>query len=162
MLFRSADNVFFRYTVDSAERLLSPTTLDGFPSSRPSRTQFGTLSETHIFSPSLLNTFRFSYSRTKLASVNPTNEGPEFAFVPGQGLGSMNPGSGITAIGNGTHASTTIQNVFTWSDDLIYTRGSHSFKMGALINRFQPWLLTGTNVRGTFRFADLNNFLQAR
>ncbi|HUQ95450.1 MAG TPA: TonB-dependent receptor, partial [Bryobacteraceae bacterium] len=159
--FSGDDSLFVRYTVDSAERLLAPG-IDGFPSTRPSRSQFGTISETHIFSPALLNTFRYSYSRTKLASENPTTEGPQYAFVPGQGLGSINPGSGISAIGNGTNASTTIQNVFTWSDDVNYARGSHSLKFGSLINRFQPWLLTGTNVRGVIRFANLQAFLNGQ
>ncbi len=156
--FSSDDSLFVRYTADSAERLLAPG-LDGFASTRPSRSQFGTISETHIFSPAVLNTFRYSYSRTKLASENPTSEGAQYAFVPGQGLGSINPGSGISPIGNGTDASTTIQNVFTWSDDLYYARGAHSFKFGTLINRFQPWLKTGTNVRATIRFANLQAFL---
>jgi hypothetical protein len=46
------------------------------------------------------------------------------------------------------------------SDDLFYTQGPHSFKFGTLINRFQPWLLTGTNVRGVIRFANSQSFLQ--
>lgn len=159
--FSAKATMFVRYTIDSTTQSQTQS-YPQFHSTRGSRNQYSTLSENHVFSASLLNTARFSYSRTAisdLAAPGPT--GPEFSLVPGQIIGTISIG-GITALGPDTSAPTDFrQNIFTWSDDLFYTRGRHSLKFGALINRYQLYMkAVGTNFRGTVNFANPANFLQ--
>ena len=53
-----------------------------------------TLSENHIFSTSLLNTVRFSFSRFNAVLLSPATgnngeTGPQYSFVPGQPMGQI-------------------------------------------------------------------------
>ena len=120
----SNDTFFTRYTVDQSAQT-SVLNLPAFSQSFTSRGQFLTLSENHIFSTSLLNTARFSFSRTNLIQPIPT--GPSCSsciFVPGQSMGGITV-AGLTAIGTGgTPPNQYLQNVFTWSDDLDLYQGA--------------------------------------
>ena len=79
-----ADTLFIRYTIDGAVRGL-PTLYPQFSSDQKSRSQWLTIEEKRILSPTLLNTARFSYSRVKLGqSVVSEGVAPELAFVHGQ------------------------------------------------------------------------------
>ena len=63
--FSANDTGFIRYTADSTNQVrVRP--FPQFVTPRESRSQFATLSESHVFSPSVLNTFRYSFSRTVL------------------------------------------------------------------------------------------------
>ena len=79
--FSASDTFFTRYTVDNATQ----TQTGGFPQFTTvpqSRNQFLTLSENHVFSASLLNTARFSFSRTNLSQTDPPS-GIPVSFVTG-------------------------------------------------------------------------------
>ncbi len=155
------DSMFGRYTIQDSE-LIVPTNIPKFADDRTSRDQFATLSESHIFSPALLNTFRFSYSRTNDVGNNAFEpSGTELASVPALGMGTISIG-GLTGIGpSNVNPLVAKQNVFSWNDDMFYTRGRHSLKFGMATNHYQQYSLTGTAVRGQIIFADLASFLQA-
>jgi len=161
----SIDTAFARYTVDDTV-LISPISYPQFPRSRGSRNQYLTLSENHIFSASLLNTFRGSFSRTTIAQAeteaDPTQFfGPQFAFLPGQETGNLNVAGLTSAWGpsSGVPQFQT-QNIFTWSDDVFYTKGRHALKFGTLINHFQDSTIsTSARLRGMITFANLTQFL---
>jgi outer membrane receptor protein involved in Fe transport len=158
--FSANDTIFGRHTVDNTDQI-RPLAFPQFSVIGGSRSQFATLSENHVFSPSLLNTIRFSYSRTNVHTTSPSGLiGPQFSFVPGLDSGTINIG-GVTTLGpNATSPSLYKQNIFTWSDDLFYTRGRHSLKFGTLINRYQQYILaSGANYRGTVTFASISSFL---
>ncbi|MBI2815587.1 MAG: TonB-dependent receptor [Acidobacteria bacterium] len=155
-----SDSWFVRYTATDGERL-STTNFPQFSIARSSRAQFTTLAEHHVFSPTLLNTFRFSYSRFA-RGVTSTTEliGPQYSFVPGQDMGPISI-SGITTLGpSNTAPIFQRQNIFSWSDDLFYTRGQHAFKFGTLINRYQQFVTNGSGSKGGITFANLTTFLQ--
>jgi hypothetical protein len=166
--FSSNDNLFGRYTIDDTERL-SPVTGQTYPQATTSwlsRNQYATLSESHIFSSALLNTARFSFSRTgpRLASYT-TVAGPQYGFVadplnnPDQEMGVLSIG-GITTMGPTTQGPNwLLQNIFTWSDDLFYTRGKHTLKFGTLINRFQQYDWSKDTYRGSATFGNVGSFL---
>jgi hypothetical protein len=165
--FGADDSLFVRYTISASDQT-NPVTYPGVVQLRNSRNQWATLSENHIFSSSLLNTARFSFSRTRPFATNPDIlTGPQYAFVPGKPMGTISIG-GITGGNTGayglsaTNPSIKKQNIFTWSDDLFYTRGRHSLKFGTLINRFQTYLLGSNNSRGVLTFANLAGFLTAQ
>ena len=160
--FSTEDTLFGRYTVQDSQQT-TPLEYPQFKTLTGSRGQFSTLSENHIFSPTLLNTFRFSYSRTRIRQLSPSGiSGPQFSFVPGEELGQITIG-GVSSIGANNRAPTEFkQNIFTWSDDLFYTRGRHSLKFGALFNRFQQFMFASLNNRGSASFANIASFLQAQ
>ena len=158
-IFSSEDSFFVRYTAEDAQ-LTDPQPYPQFRNLRSSRNQFITLSETRILSPTLLNTARVSFSRSAPAVDSPSGIiGPQYSFVPGKEFGSISIG-GITSLGSvATSPSKQKQNIFTYSDDLFYSRGRHSVKLGTLVNHYQQYLLTQTNSRGAVSFTDLRSFL---
>ena len=157
------DTLFGRYTVDDGQQVTPTQGNAAFALSSRSRAQFTTLSENHVFSPTVINTFRFSFSRTKIAldSIQPPT-GPEFSLMPGEPLGYITVG-GIMDLGADRNIPILHkQNVFTWSDDLFATRGRHLLKMGTLVNRYQQYLETNSYLRGGVGFANLPDFLRAQ
>ena len=155
----SGDSFFGRYTIDDAGKVGS-IEYPQWREPRRSRSQFGTLSETHIFSPSVLSTFRFSYSRTLVDQATGSGViGPQFSFVEGQEL-SQFAVAGLTSF-SGDNASPSLgkQNIFTWSDDVFYSKGNHSIKFGTLINRFQQYMKISLQTRGQITFASIRDLL---
>ena len=132
-------------------------TLQGRPDSFPavhntlaSRSQYLTLSENHIFSPALINTFRASYSRTVFVtdSVSSGNT----PFLTGRTAGSMDVG-GVTTNTYGPQSTTGYvkQNIITWSDDIFWTKGKHALKVGTLINRYGQGIQHNFDTNGGIR-----------
>ena len=156
----AVDTAFARFTVDDTAQV-RPLGFPGFITDRYSKNQYLTVSETHVFSPSLLHTFRVSSSATKLNVTSPTDiTGPEYDFVTGKGLGVIN----IAGIGEfGPRPSAPLiqnQKVFSWSNDLFYTRGAHSLKLGMLINHYRPEFTQGAGSTGQAIFPTVTHFLR--
>ena len=128
-----------------------------------------TFSENHVFSPALLNTARFSFSRTATNINSPSDFGPNYPnLFAGQqypGLGTFQiSGVTVSTTGGGFGPTSTTphypdQNIWTWSDDLFWEKGKHSFKFGTLINHYQQDLFNHDNVRGAFNASSLAAFL---
>src|SRR5436309_12154421 len=100
--FGKGDSLFARYTIEDSDQLVpgpgfgaSVYGFKEFQNAATSRSQFITLSENHIFSPTLLNTARISFSRTNPATdavVNPAQTGqpvvgPDVSFANGLPVG---------------------------------------------------------------------------
>lgn len=186
--FSSNDNMFGRYTVEDAYittpylggNLTSTDTGTGYPqvpAEGTSRNQYVTLGENHVFSPTLLDSFRLSFSRTVYHNIyltpntplNPnfilqdagtgcatSSTGCVWSFVPGLPTGGFSPGSGITGLAYpGTFPNYHDQNVWTFDDDIFWTKGKHSFKIGTMINLYQEPQLQSKSIFGTFTFANL-------
>lgn len=172
--FSAKDTLFDRYTVDNAVVSL-PGSQPGFPTSPTSREQLNTLSETHIVSPNLLNTATFGYSRSNLLVGGPTYyNGPGYSFIPSgpanesgpngfeMGILTVSGNPSVTSTPGGVTVSQGKQSIFSYADDVYYTRGKHSLKYGALINRYQLEVQNGLQTSGTITFLNMQNFLQAQ
>ena len=157
--FSSNDSMFGRYTIEDSQET-DALAIPQLTAPRESRNQYLTLSENHIFSAALLNMARVSFSRTQsLATSTSPYVGPQYSFFPGLPLGTVSV-SGLTGYANA--ASTPApekQNIFSESDDLIYTHGTHTLKFGALINHFQTFGGNGSSLLGSVSFTSLSNFL---
>jgi len=187
----SADDTFFaRFTFDDAHdttpylggNLQAVDTGTGFPqffNVGPSRNQYVTFGENHIFTPTLLNSLRLSFSRTNYVNrfqtpntaLNPNFQLQDAAncgqpsaaaciwsFVPGLFTGGFTPGSGVTAlVPPGTFPNYHIQNAWTVSEDVYYTRGKHAMKFGALFNRWNDPDLQSKAIFGTITFSGICN-----
>lgn len=164
--FSASDTFFARYTVD--DDVLNSAPQQNFPEFRSGtnqRNQYITLSENHIFSPAVLNTSRFSFSRTKFSSspilqgLPNNNQGPP--LIPGRIFGEIsvlsenfpNLGEENEIISYGT------QNIYSLSDDVTITRGKHAFKFGTLLNRWNEGTQADNGFNGMLRFFAFSQFL---
>ena len=136
--FSDKDTGFVRYTIGNG--FVNNTAGICCQSTQPSRNQFLSLVENHIFSASVLNTARASFSRTVfneltvLMAACPSS----LDLLPGIAPGAIAiPGfAGITGRNFGVPAYGK-QDIYTLSDDVSYTQGKHSYKFGTLMNRYE-------------------------
>ena len=170
-----------RYTIDNAifnnatTGLAAVSTGTNYPYwglQGTTRNQWITLSENHIFSPSVLNTARFSFSRTNWQATDTTTGLPAAAaaagsIIPGGGfakfsIGGINGGQYAT-IGpaEDNPANFGIQNIYTLSDDVNVTRGKHAFKFGFLGNRWNEGINTTHSGSGFLTYGGLSDFLSS-
>ena len=163
--FSSSDTSFARYTIDDTDQL-RPHSVTEFHDLWTSRSQFLTLSENHIFSPALLNTVRGSFSRTSIDTVAESSipSSSSIDYIPGTTVGiiiigglNFNPWFG-PAINPGTF----VQNIFSGSDDLVWTKGKHALKFGTLINHFQFGNTSGLIFSGFSVYPSTAAFLQGQ
>ncbi len=159
--FSEKDSLFARYTIQDPYN----TSANIYPQillSSYGRDQFVTVGENHIFSPTLLNTVRLSFSRTnvqqdEVLTANLTS--PTLSLVAGLPTGQVQI-TGINNFNNTNAPSRLLQNIYTLSEDLFYTRGKHAFKFGALFsNRYENFLNTPNGTRGTINFQGIAQFL---
>lgn len=155
----STSALFVRYTFDDARRRL-PTLLPVFSSDQRSRNQWLTVEERRTIGAWLLNTARFSYSRVTLgARLADENIFSELAFLPGQrAIGNLLIGSREFGPDRTLPQRQDVQ-YFTFSNDVIYSRGRHQLKAGLLIERAHSDTESGTGVRGRFTFSNVQTFL---
>jgi hypothetical protein len=134
-----------------------------------------TLHEQHIFTPNLLNVAQVGFSRAvgiigKVASVvNPLMLDPSYAFVPGGFAGDVQSVPGVTnfqgaptAEGFLPSSRSLFWNSFQGGDDAILTRGKHTVKFGAGVERMQDNEVSASLINGLFRFDTLAKFLTNR
>src|SRR6202049_4720545 len=166
--FSTEDTLFGRYTIDNA--ILDNTVGDHsyFRNLGSARNQWLTLAENHTFSPTVLNTARASFSRThSITSINniglPGGTGPAIVSGFNTGVVDMNSAAGgtYTEFGSVNAAPTTfaLQNIYTLSDDVIWTRGKHSFKFGTLLNRYNIANQATNSFNGQIQFNTFVDFL---
>ena len=123
------------------------------------RQTFG-ITENHIFSPSLVNTARFGFNRVvglvnePVRAVNPAAGDTALGISPGLHAPLIELGGEITSTGGlgnlsffGHH-----YNSFQALEDLFWTRGKHSLKMGFTFERMQYDVLSKVRQNGDFRF----------
>jgi hypothetical protein len=145
----------------------SPDGLNAVLNSTKTNRQIGTLEETHIFSPTLVNSARIGYSRdgvlnnVGVTAINPLAEDRSLAAIPGQ-FASQVEASGLTTFTGGLKANGPGQffwNSFQGYDDAFWTHGTHSLKFGAAVERMQRNQYQLSDSSGTFTYGTLSDFL---
>ena len=145
----------------------APDNLNAVLNKTTTNRQIPVLEETHIFSPSLVNSARGGYSRVGalnnvgLVAINPLAADPSLAGVPGQ-YASQVFMSGVTTFTGGLKANGPGQfywNSFQGYDDAFWTHGTHSLKFGAAAERMQLNMYQLSDASGTYNFATLPDFL---
>src|SRR6202521_613651 len=163
------DSFFARYTIDNAIQNETVGDFSYFREAPQARNQWITLAENHIFSPTVLNAVRFSFSRTNastaLANIGlPGGTGPQ--LIPGFATGVVDiggPGGGNYAeFGSVNAAPVTFnrQNIYTLSDDMNWIRGKHAFKFGVLLNRFNESSQATNSFNGQIIYNTVSDFLR--
>ena len=162
------DNLFARYSIaDNYQPAVGsfPGFIGG-GSGAINNAEQAVISEIHIFTPALVNEFRFGYARHNGSAPGNTGAGRQFAATNSiASVPSPEPGfPGISFIYAGTVSGSTeftgwgggnpdlqIENRFQWSDNLSWTHGRHALKTGVDFRREQFDTLVG-NV-GAYVFA---------
>lgn len=157
------DTFFGRYTINDSSDT-RPFMLEDVVSSFPTRNQFLTLSDNHIFTPQLLGTFRASFSRTHSTATTDIGLPDNLAFTPGKKMGTLGI-TGVTGYSNvfGVTPVELNQRIFSYSGDLFYTLNAHALKFGTLVNAYRQHMFNdgGNNPRGAWTFPSLTAFLNA-
>jgi len=161
------------YTYDNT----SLTVLDNYALksiSSPSRRQNVVLNLQHVFSPTLVSTTRFGIART--FAYNNQDSDPRIpqltdkslGFYPGLNVGNFTI-SNVTGsfCGMGGCFGTSGLNLFgntdpQTSEDLSWTKGRHTIKVGFSHERIIYNLTSGNRVNGEYTFGSIDNFLLAK
>jgi hypothetical protein len=119
------------------------------------------ISETRIFTPTLINEFRMGLTRTtneELSSHAGTNWAAQYG-IPGTINDPSLTGfpkfsiTGFETIGDSTtNPIRYVVNNFNWNDVVTWNRGRHSIKIGGDILHVQYYQPTNSNFNGTFSF----------
>ncbi len=134
------------------------------------REQVVSVQEQHVFSPTLLNTARFGYSR---AGYYFTGEVP--VPVPGwvagapvgavviSGSTASNGASQITLGGANTGSNNaTVRNLFTGDEHIYWSHGKHQIEAGVWLQRLQSNDDLAQNQYGQASFSTLASFLKGQ
>ncbi|HUJ23586.1 MAG TPA: carboxypeptidase regulatory-like domain-containing protein [Bryobacteraceae bacterium] len=163
--FSNGDQLFLRYATSSTGQVdplpIAGAGVPGFPVGDSIRTHSVTISDTHLFSPGTLQTFRAAFFRNEFIFGQRLNSTPPsalgFQYQPTLGLAAGPPYlivSGYASVGDPiVGPQNTYQNNYQVSDSFSLTRGRHSLKLGGEFTRTQLNLLFGIATNGFFVFA---------
>src|SRR6516165_5582869 len=148
--FSSTDSLAAIYTIDDGGDVTATPVNPYSTDILNLRQQVLSVEETHIFSPSLLNTARFGFSRAGYYFTGQPTPGTPAAAVPGflQGLqvgavvvggsAASNPQAQIGLAGSNNGSNLPIKrNIYTYENRVALTRGHHQLSFGAWFQQFQ-------------------------
>lgn len=143
----SSDQVFARYSYSGGHNInpisVRGTDVPGFPTRDDLATHAGTISSTHILSPTMTNSVRGTFLRHEFFFDQRLNRTPPsalgFAYNSSNEVGQGPPFfniSGYTPIGGAiTGPRNTKQQTLEVQNSLTWTRGAHLVKVGGELRR---------------------------
>jgi outer membrane receptor protein involved in Fe transport len=155
--------LFGRYTV-SNETGFVPSGLPGSGTVSNVRAQHFTLSETHAFSPTVVNELKLGYARLRLERLSENAfkrdvvselgiPGVQFGGPQVWGIPSITiPGYSTIGDDNFFLPMRLRNNTYQVIDTFSWNRGSHQLRMGGEFRRFQFNIIQIFTPRGDFRF----------
>src|SRR4029077_7085415 len=171
--FSQKDSLAAIYTVDDGGDVTA-TPLDTFSADIVGlREQVLSVEETHVFSPTLLNTARVGYTRAGYFFTGEPTPGTPAASVPGfltglpvgavvvGGSAASNPQAQLGLAGSNNGSNLRIaRNLYTFEDRVTLTRGRHKISLGAWFQPFQSNETIALSQFGQATFTSLQTFLQ--
>ena len=164
--FSPTDLVHGTYMFDDST-LTAPDLFQTVVSGTLARRQLATAEYTKFVTPAFVNAVRFGFSRVSADIIKPIKVLAPFAgdpsngFVPGIPVGFIGV-TGISSYTGGPGAGGEVNygfNSIQLYDDLFWTKGMHSFKFGANVERIQDNELGTLKPNGVFNFTSLAHFL---
>jgi hypothetical protein len=157
------------YAFDGAQTT-QPDQFDVRTNEIQTRRNVFSLQERHVFSPKLLNFFRFGVNRVVARigltpeALNPLAADTSYGFFPGLTVGSINV-VGLTNFTGGLGAASPYK--FHWTsiqayDDATSTNSRGSLRIGIAMERMRDNMLANTDPNGVFTFHSLSDFLTNR
>ncbi|MFN0120581.1 MAG: TonB-dependent receptor domain-containing protein, partial [Blastocatellia bacterium] len=164
---RQNNRLVFKSTISAqpAFQPLPAATLPGFGTTQDFRSRIASLTDTHVFSATLVNEARMGLSRLVGVVL------PETAIPLGTvGMKRFNAAdfpdipqisvTGVFSIGYSVNADQGVnQNTFHWVDTLSWTRGSHLLRGGVEARRYQDNYYSNNRMRGTLTMQSFGDFL---
>jgi hypothetical protein len=125
------------------------------------------LEESHIFSPTLVNSARLGFNRNAVinyftvGAINPASADPALGVFPGGDNPSIRISGGYASMGAGRNGGFSFHNwnSYQFYDDAFLTRGTHSLKFGFALENMRYNFFQKYNPEGIVRFKDLASFL---
>ena len=167
--FTDADTSFYRFSYEDQPRFIPPpfgNALDGgsfFSGDEENSYRSLAISESHMFSPTTINEFRFGYNRINShrfqinANTNVSQQlgFPGVPFSPDNGglpSISFSDGSSIPIGSSGFLPSIEKQNSFVFTDNLNKVVGRHALKFGGEVRLEQFTIFQPSQSRGAESF----------
>ncbi len=162
----NADTIFAAYTIDDSfanTPTVNPlsSVIEGL------REQVFSIQEQHVFSPTVLNTARFGFSRAHYDFTGSTPVDIP-GWVEGSPIGAVVVGGGTALNGAsqislaGTNAGSNLQtarNLFTLDDHVFFSHGVHQLEAGVWLQRLQANDNLAQYQYGQASFSNLASFL---
>jgi hypothetical protein len=171
-VFSEKDSLASVYTIDDGDDFTETPANPYSSDILTLREQVVSLEQTHVFSPTLLNTARFGYSRAGYFFTGEPTPGTPAATVPGflvghqvgaavvGGSAASNPQASIGLAGSNNGSNLRIaRNLFTYEDHVTLTKGRHQLSVGAWFQRFQSNENIALSQYGQATFTSLTTFL---
>ncbi|HEV2178475.1 MAG TPA: carboxypeptidase-like regulatory domain-containing protein [Terriglobia bacterium] len=172
-IFSSRDTLSAVYTIDDSADV-TPTSTNLYSTDLENlREQVLSLEETHVFSPTLLNSARAGFSRASYFYTGEPTPGTPAATLPGfvganpigaivvGGSAAANPAAQVSLAGSNIGSNLRItRNLFTYEDTVTLTKGRHLFSFGGWFQRVQANEDLALSQYGQATFTSLQQFLQ--
>jgi outer membrane receptor protein involved in Fe transport len=134
-------------------------TVPGFPSATKANYYFTNIAYTRIFSPTLLNEFHFvthrsNYVADTVVNHQPTGPALGIQITPDLATGPTNLffDNGLQLGPSENGPTRYVENTFSWTDAVSWTRGKHNWKFGAGFSPYQENLRYAYYTNGEFDF----------
>jgi hypothetical protein len=165
--FNDKDSLFGTYNYDK-NPFTQPDSFDNVSILDQTIRHIAALEESHIFSPTLVNSARLGFNRNAVinyrstSALNPASADPSLGAFPGGDNPSTRISGGFAALSAGLNAGYSLHNwnSFQFYDDAFYTRGTHALKIGFAVERMRYNFFQDYNPIGIWRFGSLAQFLQ--
>lgn len=166
-LLNSRSSWAFRYSFGDRD-LFEPfagsgfSLVPGYGNDVTRRSQNAMISETHVFSPALVNDLRFAFNRVASAvlqenqgtSVNRAVGLPELSTNPRDFGLSFITVTGFSPLGHeGNNPQNSVTNTFQILDSATYSRGRHLWKFGGDVRLVQQNAFRDVQSRGLLQFS---------
>ncbi|HEX6190663.1 MAG TPA: carboxypeptidase regulatory-like domain-containing protein [Pyrinomonadaceae bacterium] len=166
-LLNSRSTWAFRYSFgdrDLFEPFAGPgfSLVPGYGNDVTRRSQNAMISETHVFSPALVNDLRFAFNRVASAVLQ-ENQGTSINRAVGMPELSSNPRdfglsfitiTGFSPLGHeGNNPQNSVTNTFQILDSATYARGRHLWKFGGDFRMVQQNAFRDVQSRGLLQFS---------
>lgn len=171
-IFSEKDTATGAYTIDDSADT-TPTSTNLYSTDLENlREQVLSLEETHVFSPTLLNTARVGFSRASYFFTGEPTPGTPAATLPGfvgghpvgavvvGGSAAANPAAQVSLAGSNVGSNLHVnRNLFTYEDHATLTKGSNQFSFGVWFQRLQSNEDLALTQFGQTTFTGLQQFL---
>ncbi|HUI43850.1 MAG TPA: carboxypeptidase regulatory-like domain-containing protein, partial [Terriglobia bacterium] len=172
-VFSEKDTLSAAYTIDDSGDF-TPTSTNLYSTDVESlREQVASAEQTHVFSPSLLNTARAGFSRAGYFFTGEPTPGTPAASLPGflagrpigaivvGGSAASNPTAQLSLAGSNNGSNLDVaRNLFTYEDRVSFTTGRHQFDFGAWFQRLRSNENLALSQYGQATFTSLQTLLK--
>jgi hypothetical protein len=150
------DQLRGRYIMQRTSAIDNFAALPAFYTTVPSNDYVVTLSEFHSFSPSVMNAFRLGFNRQYQAFTVGKQQYPGLDAFPNITLDDL----GINIGPDPNAPQSTIQNTYQGTDNLTWTKGAHTLKLGVDFRKYiSPQGFTQRS-RGDYQWSTMEGFLR--